>query len=363
MRGHFVIADISGYTRFLTDSELEHANGIVAELLNAIINTVHAPLTVSSVAGDAVLMYGSVPEGTSGQSVLESVELLYCAFASALETMVLNTTCQCNACANISSLGLKIVMHCGEYVTTNIGGNETLSGPDVIAVHRLLKNGIVAETGIQDYMFVTQPCVEDLGIERIVAGWTEHKEEYEHVGELRGYVSSLPEVWQFVRQQNEDKVLQRDAWVSLSAHSAAPLAIVWDHLVDPVKRAKWMGATTTMVGEESGRIVPGSEYHCAHGPDHMVILTVLDRRPVDYITFLSPLGDGVSFRYTDYVIASGTGTRIVSYAAEAFNTDTLESLPDDVLAQLAGLFSGAYEMQLNALADMAAAAAASLSPA
>ncbi len=56
MRGHFVIADISGYTRFLTDSALEHANGIIAELLNAVINTVHAPLTVSSVAGDSVFM-------------------------------------------------------------------------------------------------------------------------------------------------------------------------------------------------------------------------------------------------------------------------------------------------------------------
>ena len=274
MRGHLVIADISGYTQFLTDTELEHANGIIAELLNAIINTVHAPLRVSSVQGDAVLMYGSVPEGTSGQNVLESVELLYIAFASALETMVINTTCQCNACANISALGLKIVMHCGEYVTTMIGGNETISGPDVIAVHRLLKNDIVAATGILDYMLVTQPCVDDLGIERIVAGWTQHTETYEHVGELRGYVSSLPEVWEFARGQNEDKVLQREAWVSLSAHSAAPPAIVWDHLVDPVKRGQWMDATTSMVGEEAGRVVPGTEYHCAHGPDHLT--TVLD---------------------------------------------------------------------------------------
>jgi uncharacterized protein YndB with AHSA1/START domain len=231
----------------------------------------------------------------------------------------------------------------------------------VIAVHRLLKNGIVAATGIQDYMLVTQPCVDDLGIERIVAGWVEHTETYDYVGELRGYVSSLPDVWEFVRQQNEEKVLQRDAWVTVSAHSTAPMAIVWDHLVDPVKRARWMNATTTMVGEQSGRIVPGTEYHCAHGPDHLTILTVLDRRPVDYITFLSPLGEGVAFRYTDYVIASGTGTRIVSYAAAPFDAATGEPLPQEVLAQMAGMFGGIYKGQLDQLADMATAAAATLS--
>ena len=34
VQGHLVIADISGYTQFLTTSELDHANGIIGELLN-----------------------------------------------------------------------------------------------------------------------------------------------------------------------------------------------------------------------------------------------------------------------------------------------------------------------------------------
>lgn len=362
MRGHLVIADISGYTQFLTDSELEHAHGIIGELLNAVIGTIHAPLTVSSIQGDAVFMYGSMPEGTSGQAVLESVEMLYSAFASALETMVLNTTCQCNACVNIANLGLKIVMHCGEYVMTEIGGTESLSGPDVIAVHRLLKNNIVEATGIRDYMLVTQPCVDDLGIESVVAGWTEHTEEYEHVGELRGYVSSLPETWEFVRQQNENKVLQREAWMTTTVHSTAPPPIVWDHLVDPIKRAKWMDANyNEMANLESGRIGPGSEYHCAHGEDNEIaIFTVLDRRPLDYITFLLPIADGVAMRYTDYVIASGTGTRIVTHVAELHAIETGEPLPGQQLAEMEKPLGENYDRQLNQLADMANEAAASL---
>jgi hypothetical protein len=365
MRGHLVIADISGYTRFLTSSELEHANGIIGELLNAIVGAIQAPLTVSRIEGDAVFMYGAMPEGMSGQTVLESVELLYCAFASSLETMTLNTTCQCNACINISSLGLKIVMHCGEFAKATVGGQETLSGADVVMAHRLLKNNIPQTTGIEDYMIVTQQCVDDLGVQGIVAGWTEHTEEYEHVGEVKGYVSSLPDVWMFVRQQNENKVLQRDAWISLSAHSKAPPAIVWDQLVNPVKRTLWMEANDNeIVGDSRGRIGPGAEYHCAHGEDNdVLVFTVLDMKAVDYVTWVIPTGEGMAARYTDYVIPSGAGTRIVSYYAPLFVPETGEPIPDHMLAEMVGPVGDPYQISLQRLASMADEAADSLATA
>ncbi len=362
MHGHLVIADISGYTQFLTSSELEHANGIIGELLNAVIAAIKAPLAVSSVEGDAVFMYGVMPEGMSGQTVLESVELLYCSFAESLETMVLNTTCRCNACANISALGLKIVMHCGEFAKTQIAGRETLSGPDVILAHRLLKNSIRDSHGIDDYMFVTQQCVDDLAVASMVSGWTPHAEEYEHVGEVSGYVSSLPDLWAFVRSQNENKVVQREAWLSLSAHSQAPPAVVWDHMVDPIKRTQWLGANSNEVtASNRGRIGPGSEYHCAHGDDNdLTIFTVLDMRPMDYVTFLIPVGDGVALRYTDYVIPSGRGTRVVTFAAPPFSADTGEVLPTEVLDQMEGPMRANVQPSMDRLAAMADEAAASL---
>lgn len=84
---------------------------------------------------------------------------------------MLNTICQCNACVNINSLGLEIVMHRGEFAKIDVGGQETLSGADVVMAHRLTKNTITKKTGLADYMVVTQPCVDDLGIQLIVAGW------------------------------------------------------------------------------------------------------------------------------------------------------------------------------------------------
>lgn len=365
MQGHMVIADISGYTQFLTTSELDHANGIIGELLNSIVGAIQAPLTISRIEGDAIFMYGVMPEGMSGQTVLESVELLYCAFASSLETMVLNTSCQCNACVNINSLGLKIVMHCGEFAMTNVGGQETLSGADVVLAHRLTKNTIIEKTGIADYMIVTQACVDDLGVQGIVGGWIEHTEEYEHVGEVKGYVSSLPDVWAFMRQQNQNKVLQREAWLTNSAYSPAPPAIVWDHLVNPVIRTVWLQANENSIVQDSrGRIGPGAEYHCAHGEDNdILIFTVLDMKVVDYVTFVLPMGDGMALRYTDYVIPSGSGTRIVSYSAPLFMAETGESAPEEVLAQMHDPMQDNYQESLDRLAAMASEAAASVAPA
>ncbi|MDA2979215.1 MAG: DUF2652 domain-containing protein [Actinomycetota bacterium] len=328
MRGHLVIADISGYTQFLTDSELEHGDGVVADLLNAIVAAMAAPLAISGIEGDAIFMYGELSHEMSGQTVLESVELMYCAFKAALDTMVQNTTCQCNACVNISGLGLKIVMHCGEYSKQTIGGMTTLSGPDVIAVHRLLKNRIVEETGIADYFLVTDQCVSDLGVEKLVASWTPHTEEYEHIGVVAGYVSSLLDVWEYQKMQTEVKVRPEEAWSTLRAQTVAPPATVWDQIFDPLKRTEWIIVAESMETKEhlDGRVVPGTEFHCAHGGG-VAVFTVLDMRPFTYGTVMVEFAEGSLVKYTYYLIPSGSGTRIVLQAAAPMASDG-EPMPE-----------------------------------
>jgi uncharacterized protein YndB with AHSA1/START domain len=343
MRGHLVIADISGYTRFLTDSELDHANGIVADLLNSIVDAMQTPLAVSNIEGDAVFMYGEMADGMSGQTILESVELIYCAFASALENMVLNTTCQCNACVNISSLGLKIVMHCGEYAKSTVGTMTTLSGPDVIAVHRLLKNQVIEDTGIEDYLLITRACVDDLGVESIVKSWIPHTEEYDHIGRVDGYVSSLRDVFEFLQRQTEVKVLHSDAWAEVREHTAAPPAVVWDHIIDPRKRMQWLDAHGMDVhGAADGRVAPGTEFHCAHGDNELVIFTILDMRPYEYITVIMQFTEESVVKYTTYLIPSGSGTRIL-LCAEAPRTLAGGEFPEQSGTEYSEAYSGLME--------------------
>ena len=364
MRGHLVIADISGYTQFLTDSELDHANGIVGDLLNSIIGAMQTPLAVSAIEGDAVFMYGEMSQDMAGQTVLESVELLYCAFAKALENMVLNTTCACNACVNIKSLGLKIVMHCGEYAKTTVGNMTTLSGPDVIAVHRLVKNHVTATTGIDDYLLVTQACVDDLGVQTIVKSWTAHSEEYEHIGRVDGFVSSLRHVFEFQQRQTEVKVLQSEAWATIRGQSVAPPAVVWDHIIDPRKRMGWLNAYgMDVLGSDDGRIAPGTEFHCAHGDNELIVFTILDMRPYEYITVVVQFMPDSVVKYTSYLMPSGSGTRIVHCAA-APTSPSGDPIPDqsgpEYHSGYTDMTQGAFDV-LTQLADEVAVAARAVS--
>jgi hypothetical protein len=316
MEGHLVVADISGYTMFLTESELEHADDIIGDLLNSIIGALDTPLTLSNIEGDAVLLYGDMADDLFGQTILESVELLYCAFANALGNMIVNTTCTCNACINMKNLGLKIVMHCGEYIKREVGGIATLTGPAVIAVHRLLKNRIIKETGIEHYFLITEECVKALNVESVVAAWMPHTEEYEHIGEVAGYVSSLEDVYAMLQLQTEVKVPQAGAWSTARGQTLAPPSLVWDYIMDPRKRVDFIPAAAKMNLEElaDGRIAPGTEFHCAHGDGAITLFTVLDIRPHSYITMMVEFAEGSVVKYTYYLVPSGSGTRVFQHA-------------------------------------------------
>ena len=56
-RGYLVIADITGYTAFLSDSELEHAEDSLRDLLDLIIEQTKPPLVISRLEGYAVISY------------------------------------------------------------------------------------------------------------------------------------------------------------------------------------------------------------------------------------------------------------------------------------------------------------------
>ncbi len=54
---YFLIADISGYTRLLSEVEIEHAVDILNELFKAMIPEFRSPKAISGYRGDAVFAY------------------------------------------------------------------------------------------------------------------------------------------------------------------------------------------------------------------------------------------------------------------------------------------------------------------
>src|SRR5258707_1003957 len=71
--GFLVLADVSGFTAFVTTTELEHGSDIIATLLDEAIGHLSPPLEIQEIEGDAVFAPPSLsPEGR-GQGEGEGV--------------------------------------------------------------------------------------------------------------------------------------------------------------------------------------------------------------------------------------------------------------------------------------------------
>lgn len=310
-RGYLVIADITGYTAFLNDSELEHAEDSLKDLLDLLIDQTKPPLVISRLEGDAVISYSPEASFLQGQTMVEIIENTYVRFREARQRMRLNTSCTCNACQNIPNLDLKFFVHHGTYVLQIFANYTELVGKDVNIAHRLLKNHIKEETGISAYAAYSEAAVEALGIHEFVDEMQEHVEEFPDVGEVKVYVEDLEPVWQRESKRRRVFADPDEAFFVVEMEIPAAPPLVWDYFTKPEYRMILTGFDSTEIeGRKSGRVDAGSAYVCAHG-EEKVLHTVLDWRPFEYYTYDSPMGPGLSGIFTVRFIPIEGGTRVI----------------------------------------------------
>ena len=140
-RGLLFIPDISGFTRFVTEMEIEHSRHIIQELLEVLIDSNEIGLEISEIEGDAILFYkfGKSPDL---HELYSQVEKMFCAFHQHLLAYERRRICQCKACNTAIELSLKVITHYGEFAGYNVKNFSKLIGKDVIVAHQLLKNDI-----------------------------------------------------------------------------------------------------------------------------------------------------------------------------------------------------------------------------
>lgn len=285
--GYLLLADISGYTAFLTRTELEHAHAIMRELTKLIRSHLAPPMKFVKLEGDAVFCYAGANAFKDGERFVELIEVCYFDFANRLQDMTRATTCKCDACRAIPTLGLKFVTHYGSFmIEEDDDGREDLAGPDVILVHRLLKNAISDGTGPQAYAFFTDGCMKRM------PSWLSlppHSETYDSFGEVTGGVHDLQPVLAERREARRVYLNAEDADSELRFETAFAPEVVWQYFVDPEKRLRWQqGSGQTAVSAQPnpvGRMGAGASTHCAHGEGNADGLReYLDWRPFSYFT-------------------------------------------------------------------------------
>ncbi len=298
MEGYLLLADISGYTTFLTGTELEHSHAIVTELTKLIRSALTPPMQFVKVEGDAVFCFAPHAAFPNGELLVELVESCYFDFSNRLLNMTRSTTCTCDACRAIDGLDLKFVAHRGTFIVDrDEDGRLDLAGPDVILVHRLLKNTIIEHGGPASYGFFTDSCLTGVSAEFRLPP---HHESYESFGQVNGVVQDLAAVAARRREAQVVRVTDDDADVISSYIVDAPPAVCWQYLVEPEKRHRVVAAVESGIEfhpNSDGRLAAGASSHCAHGAGGDGLREYLDWRPYEYFTCrLSPIeADGVEF--------------------------------------------------------------------
>lgn len=244
-RGCLVVADISGYTKYLQGSELEHAQDVLGDLTETVVRHLRPVLTLNKLEGDAAFAYA--PEDRIEASMLlDDIDECYFAFQSRRRDITQATTCDCNACILIPGLNLKFVVHHGSFVRRPIAGREELTGIDVILVHRLLKNAVTEMLGLRGYALFTEACIAALGIEPSALEMKEHRESYEDVGEVKGFVEDLEARWRHEEERRRVYVVQEGAAFEFEDEYPVPPQVRYGS-TPPLRRSARDGKTTGLI--------------------------------------------------------------------------------------------------------------------
>ena len=228
-----IIADISGYTRFVA-SNIEttaHSQIVIRELIETIIRQVEIPLEVAKLEGDAVFLYsvkddsGMMRWDEKKRKIGEKLITFFEAFAQKLVQLTASTLCECDACKNIESLKLKIIVHSGTAVFQRIGRFDELGGLDPIVVHRLLKNSLQSH----EYILMTAAAYNEIefpGQIKVHRG----TERYDDIGAVKTLVYYPTSI-----QENHRLHLKKDYdATSLSSRFNAALRWSWNLSIESI---------------------------------------------------------------------------------------------------------------------------------
>jgi hypothetical protein len=257
------IPDISGFTRFVNDTEIQHSQHIIEELLEVILRSNDMKLMVSEIEGDAVLFYlpGDAPRP---KDVSHQTKKMFINFHNYLHDIERDTICQCGACRTVSKLTLKFFIHYGELGVSQIRDHTKLMGKNVILAHRLMKNNLRSN----EYLLMTGDYLKNIDEKSLKehCNWSELKEgteHYEHFGDITFKYIELSalhsEIKPLDKREDVDKFPDP---IHVSLDIKAPLNSIYKIITDLSLRPKWSHGLKKITYNEDEIPRIGSKHIC-----------------------------------------------------------------------------------------------------
>jgi uncharacterized protein YndB with AHSA1/START domain len=281
--GFLVLADLTGYTAYLSGSEIEHAPAIAGDLLETIVGRLEPPFRLTKFEGDAAFLY--VEDGRADASLLlDAIEASYLAFRRRLRSIDQATSCECNSCRLAPRLDLKVFVHHGTFIRSRIAGRDELAGPDVIIVHRLLKGTGATEARAKGFALFTSAAVDALGLDPDALGLRPGEESIEHLGRVGTYILDLEARWQAETGKRRVDLVGSDVVLDVEATLTAEPSVVWGYLTSPALRTRWEGPIRIDETSAGGRRGVGTTAQCVTGR-LATLEEIVDWQPYDRVAW------------------------------------------------------------------------------
>lgn len=267
-----LIPDISGFTEFMTTTELSHSSRAIHMLIDAMLNAIGEEYEVSEIEGDAVLLIKKGP-APSKKEILGICLKIFNAFHSQRMWMQQYTICPCGACKAIINLTLKFIVHYGPLVELKVGRFIKQSGMEMIVAHRLLKNSIDSH----EYLLMSEKLLKQVNDSAETADmvWGSAFEEYASIGKVGYHFALLNEARKNVpAPQAPQSYYRKDNTPYLQTTIAANFLDVYMVIMNIPGRVEWMPGLQK-VEQDVPDICIGSLHHCSFGNHQSTISPLL----------------------------------------------------------------------------------------
>ncbi len=343
--GYLVLADISGYTRYLSSSEIERGPAIAADLLEVVVSGLKPVVKLAKLEGDAGFFAG--PEaGVHGSELLDALEGTYAAFRRRIRSLRDSTSCTCAACSLVGDLDLKFFVHHGTWVHHRIAGHDELAGTDVIVAHRLLKGASGGHVSLRGAALLTDAAVSELQIDPARLGLRTFAETYDELGEVTGQVIDLGERWETARVSRRATAGAHERLLDETVELAVPPAVAWEWLSEPDRRGRWDGRAPVEMERVGGRRGVGTTSQCVVGR-LSTIEEVTEWRPYERLARRARVGRLGPLTWTWELRPAPAGTELRLRWTRPQPAGHPRPVPDELVAE-----------QRDALERLAAAVAA-----
>lgn len=232
--GIIFIPDISGFTKFVSTTEIEHSRKIIGELLEVLLDSNCLDFVPSEIEGDAILFY-KTQDIPSLKEILTQTENMFLNFHNYLVDITATNICTCGACQSAHKLTLKFIVHLGEVHEMKVKQFNNIMGPDVILAHRLLKNSV----NLEEYILFTKMYLNTQSTDEINE-YCESIEFYDNFGEVKTYYLSLDHLRNKINEIPFQNYIPEDFNHDIKINISADSFSVYSILIDNSRKMEWV---------------------------------------------------------------------------------------------------------------------------